>query len=138
MHKNNTIPLLCQYGLFINKYVSENAIVYKGFSTYFDITLYAEAAIYTKKLLLSHYIGCYFKKITQVRLKSKINKVWHRWMGWKMPLSNWHTLWMVPWLTCCFTVILFYIVRKWLLMINLGKVLPFQQCFWWKYRNYEK
>ena len=50
--------------------------------------------------------------------------MWPRWMGWKMPLCKWHNLWMVPWLICCFTMILFYIKRKWLIMINLATVPP--------------
>ena len=33
-----------------------------------------------------------------------------------MPLCKWHTFWMVRGLVCCFTVILFYIEWKWLLM----------------------
>ena len=49
--------------------------------------------------------------------------MWHRWIGWKIPLCKWHTCWMAPWLICCFIVILFYIERKCLLMRNLVTVL---------------
>ena len=44
--------------------------------------------------------------------------------GWKMLFCKWHTFWMVPWLVCRFTVILFHIERKSPLMINTATVLP--------------
>ena len=49
--------------------------------------------------------------------------MWQSWMGWKMPLSKWHTFWMNPCLICYFIAILFYI-EKWLVMINLATILP--------------
>ena len=33
------------------------------------------------------------------------------WMGWKMLLCKWHTLWMAPCLICYFILILLYIER---------------------------
>ena len=29
----------------------------------------------------------------------------HSWLGWKMPLCKWHTLWMASWLICCFIML---------------------------------
>ena len=40
-----------------------------------------------------------------------------------MPLCEWHTFWMVPWLICYFIVMSFCIERKWLLMRNLAIIL---------------
>ena len=58
MHKNNILPLLCSCRLFIYTGVSKNSICLKiWFFTSFDITWYAEAATYTKKIFffLSFY-----------------------------------------------------------------------------------
>ena len=41
-----------------------------------------------------------------------------------MPLCKSHSFWMVPWLICCFVVILFTIERKWLLMRNKAIFYP--------------
>ena len=53
-----------------------------------------------------------------------------------MPLCNWHTFWMAPYLICYFIAILFYIGRKWLLLRNLTRILSLKsqlsgkfQCF---------
>ena len=51
LHKTIIIPLLCQSGLYINTCVFKNSIVSKYLTFYFDITRYAEAAIYAKNLL---------------------------------------------------------------------------------------
>ena len=51
--KNIIIPLLCQFGLFINTCVSKNSIVSKGLIFHL-LWWYAEAAIYAKNLLFSH------------------------------------------------------------------------------------
>ena len=57
LHTNIKIPLLCQCGLFINAEVSKNSIGLKMlFSTFVDITWYAEAAIYAKNIFHSHSI----------------------------------------------------------------------------------
>ena len=61
LHKNTIIPLLCKCGLFIHTCVSKNAIVSKdGLSTSFNITWFAETAIYAKNILFSHSIDSYF------------------------------------------------------------------------------
>ena len=44
--------------------------------------------------------------------------------GVKIPLYNWRTFWMAPYLICYFVVILFIIERKWLFMRTLNTVLP--------------
>ena len=85
------------------------------FSTSFDITWPTEAAIYTKNLIFSHYIICYFKWITQGRCKSKIGKVklWQNWQGESDEKCHYASdiyFWMVPWLICCFIVILYCIL----------------------------
>ena len=51
LHKTIIIPLLCQSGLYINTCVFKNSIASKYLTFYFDITRYAEAAIYAKNLL---------------------------------------------------------------------------------------
>ena len=109
-HNSTTLSIwVCIYTC-----VSKIAIVSRmRFSTSFDLTWYAEVAIYTKNLLFFHSIISYFYWITQRRWKCEFDKVWQRWMRWKMPLCKWHTFWMFPWLICCFIVILFYIERKW-------------------------
>ena len=50
--------------------------------------------------------------------------MWHRFLEWEMPLGKWHTFWMVPWLICCFTIILLHTERKWHIKGNLATILP--------------
>ena len=88
-----------------------------------DKAWYAEAIIYRKKnLLFSHSTICYFLSIRQGRWQNKIDKVLRRWIGWKLSLYKWHSLWMAPWLACCFIVTLLYIERKWIHVRNLATV----------------
>ena len=47
-----------------------------------------------------------------------------------MSLCKWHTFWMVPWLICCFIVILSYTEIKWVLMRNWGTILPWVKTVW--------
>ena len=95
------------------------------FSTPFDITWYAEVAIYAKKSSFFSFYS-FLVKFTEWHGKwwSKIDKVWQNWIGWKMPLCKWHTFWMAPSLICYFIVVFFYVERKWLLMGNLSTILP--------------
>ena len=55
-------------------------------------------------------------------------------MGWKVPLSKWHTFWMALCLICYFIVILFYIERKWLFMRNVAIILS----KYWKIVEFRK
>ena len=89
--------------------VSKNSIVYHDvIFTSFDITWYAEAAIYAKTLLFSLWN---WQSVTNLN-------------GVKNAIIKWHNFWMVPYLICYFFVILFYIERKWLLMRMLFTILP--------------
>ena len=45
-----------------------------GFSTSFDVTQYAEAALYTKNLLFSHSIICIFSKKDREGERVKLTK----------------------------------------------------------------
>ena len=143
MHKNIIIPLLYQYGLFIRTRVPKNVIVPKDAIFYLtDITWYAEAAIYKKSSFLSFHSLLFLVSNTG-EVKVKLTQMWHRRMCWKMPLCKWHTFWKVPWLICCFLIILFYAERKSFLMRNLAsltlevqiawKISEFR-CYWWKYQ----
>ena len=100
MHKVSIIWLLCHFGLFIRTCVSQNAIVSND--TIFCL-FYAEAGIYTKNLLSSDSIVWSFQWTTQGRRQSKIEKMWHKLMEWKMRLCKWYTFWIAPWLIFCFT-----------------------------------
>ena len=95
----------------------------------FDIMWSPGAAIYTKSFLFSHS-----KWISQGRWKSKIDKVWLRWMGRKMRSCKWHTFWMVPWLIRCFIVILYW--EKILFMRNLATVLFSKPKFSGKFQRF--
>ena len=136
MNKNIIIPLLCQCGLFIHTCLKIQLCLKIWFSTFFDITWYAEAAICKKSSFVS--FSSFLVKFSQWDRGSDRVKltVWQSPMGWKMPLCNWHTFWMAPCLICYFIVILFYIERKWLLLRNLARILPLKsklsgkfQCF---------
>ena len=50
--------------------------------------------------------------------------MWQSWMKWKMLLCKWHTFWMALLSNLLFSAILFYVERKWLIMINLAAILP--------------
>ena len=76
------------------------------------------------------------------RWKSKINKVRHRWMGWKMPLCKWYTFWITPWLILlfCWHILLYweqvtsyekFSNNRTLEVPILRKISAFQ-CYWWK------
>ena len=109
MHKNIIIPLNCQCGLFIQHVCLKiHLCIMKWFFTSFDITWYAEAAIYAKTLLFSLWN---WQSVTNLN-------------GVKNAIIKWHNFWMVPYLICYFFVILFYIERKWLLMRMLFTILP--------------
>ena len=62
LHQNIIILLLCQYGLFMDTYVSK-----MRFSTSSDIMWYAEAVIYAKNLVFPHSMISYLWWITQGR-----------------------------------------------------------------------
>ena len=107
MRKNIIIPLVCKCGLFIHVCLKIQLSVMMWFFTSFDITWYAEEAIYAKNLLL-------FVKLT------KCDKfVWDEKCHYQVtcflngPICN-----------LLFFVILLYIERKWLLMRNLVTILP--------------
>ena len=109
MHKNIIIPLNCQCGLFIQHVCLKiHLCIMTWFFTSFDITWYAEAAIYAKTLLFSLWN---WQSVTNLN-------------GVKNAIIKWHNFWMVPYLICYFFVILFYIERKWLLMRMLFTILP--------------
>ena len=86
------------------------------FFTFFNITWYAEAAMHTKNLLFTHFI-IYIQRIKQGRWWSKIDKVWHKLMEWKMLLDG-------SIINLSFFVILRYIERKWHLKRRLASILP--------------
>ena len=109
-----TILLLCQHGLFVYKWVSKNAIASKDtifYLLWYNVVRWS-SNIYKKSSFLSFH-SLLFLVNNAMRGQSKIEKVWHRLMEWKMPLYKWHTFWMAPWLICCLTVILLHIQRKW-------------------------
>ena len=115
MHKNITISLLCQYGLFTN------TSVYTKW--------YAEAAIYAKNLLFFSFYSFLvkFSEWHSGSVRVKLTKCEKVKMGWKMPLCKRHTFWMTScliWLICHFIAILFYTERKWLLMKNVAIIVP--------------
>ena len=55
MNKNIIIPLLCQCGLFIHTCLKIQLCLKIWYSTFFDITWYAEAAICKKSSFVSFY-----------------------------------------------------------------------------------
>ena len=93
MHKNILIPLLCQYGLFIDTCVSKNVIVSK------------EAIFYLLWYNVIRWRSHTFKKSSFLSFYSFYFRVWHKFMEWKMPLTGFTV-------NLLFFVILFYIERK--------------------------
>ena len=116
------------------------------FSTFFDITWYAKVAIYIKKVFFLSFHSLLFLVNNAVDV-IEYDKVWHRWMEWKMSLCERHTFWKTPWLNCSFIVALFYAKITWRFLRNLATVFHLKskwsgisafQSYWWKYRNAEK
>ena len=121
MHKNIIIPLNCQCGLFIQHVCLKiHLCIMTWFFTSFDITWYAEAAIYAKTLLFSLWN---WQSVTNLN-------------GVKNAIIKWHNFWMVPYLICYFFVILFYIERKWLLMRMLFTILPLKSKLSGKFKRF--
>ena len=107
MHKNIIILLICTCGLFIQHVCLKiQLFIIMWFFTSFDITWYAEAAIYAKNLLFSQW-------------------------NWQSDKFEWGekchyqvTYFLNGPIFLYFFVILFYLERKWLLMRKLVTIVP--------------
>ena len=91
-----------------------------SFFTSFDITWYAEAAMYAK-IFFSLILFFFFHRGNDRVKLTKCDKI--EW-GKK---CKWHTFWiaiLLKWHTVYFIVILFHIKGKWIPMRNLATILP--------------
>ena len=70
--------------------------------------------------------------------------MWHRWIGWKMPLCKWNTFWINLLFYC-------HVILQWekatscerfihslTLEAQFAWKISAFQCYWWNYRNPEK
>ena len=109
MNNNIIIPLLSQYGLFIHTCVSKIQLCLKmWFSNFLWYNVIRWSSRICKKSSFLSFYSFLVKFSGSERVK--LTKC-ESWMGWKMLLCKWHTLWMAPCLICYFILILLYIER---------------------------
>ena len=109
MHKRLWFHYFLNAGyLYIHACLKVHLCLKMRFSTSFDITWYAEAAIYA----------------THEKWLSKTDNARQSGIEWKLSLCKWHTFWMAQCLICCFILMLYYIEKKWILMRYLATILP--------------